>query len=149
MFWTDKQPCYGDIEDLREDGFPNTEECQFMSGKKKSTFSAGFRAFHANGPSGEPFMLKYTMWYHRGLNGPNVTIETSGENAPPTLNNGVPAVSTPQTFASMLGPHSKCTFALNLSVYAKHTNGSSGRIHAYDRHDQAAFALDIHGPSSP
>jgi hypothetical protein len=145
VFWTDKQPCYADIEDLRKDGVANTEECQFMSGKKKSTFSAGFRAFHANGPIAEPFMWYYIMWYHRGLNGPNRTIQTSGQNAPPTLNTGPPAVSTPQTFASMLNTHPKCTFALNLWVYAKHTNGSR-RIREYDRHDQAAFALDITKP---
>ncbi len=142
VFWTDKQPCYGDIEDLRLDGMMNTEECQFLVGTAASTFSAGFRAFHVNGPAGEPFMYYYTIWYHRGLNGPNRTVETSGNNAPPSLGAGAPAVSTPQTFGSMLNEHTKCTFALNLRVYAKHTNGS-GRINEYDRSDQAAFALEI------
>jgi hypothetical protein len=142
VFWVDKQPCYADIEDLRINGVPHQEECQFMSGASNSEFAAGFRAFHNNGPNGEPFMWFYTMWYHRGLNGPNGTIQTSGENAPPTLNMGPSAVSTPQTFEFMLNTHTKCTFALNLWVYAKHTNGSR-RIHEYDRHDQAAFALEV------
>ncbi len=62
--------------------------------------------------------------------------------SPPTLAAGPPAESTPQTFASMLNSHTKCTFALNLRVRAKHTNGSR-RIHEYDRYDQAAFALEI------
>lgn len=142
VFWADKQPCYGDIEDLRKNGLPSVESCQFMSGNADATFSAGFRAFHAHGPSGEPFMWYYTMWYKRGLSGPSRTIQTSGENAPPSLSAGPPAVSAPQTFASMLNGETKCSFALNLRVYAKHTNGSR-RIHEYDRHDQAAFALEI------
>jgi hypothetical protein len=141
LFWADKQPCYGDIEDLRKDGLLSVAECQFMSGTPDSLFSAGFRAFHANGPAGEPFMWYHTLWYHRGLNGPNRTIQTGGENAPPTLDLGSPAESLPQTFGSMLDEHPKCTFALNLRVYAKHTNGK-GRIQEYDRSDQAAFALE-------
>ena len=90
-------------------------------------------------------MYYYTIWYHRGLNGPNVTIQTDGANAPSTLLGGPPATSIPQTFASMLGTSNhgaKCTFALNLWAYAKHTNGSR-RLSEYDRSDQAAFALEI------
>jgi len=142
LFWTDKQACYGDIEDLRQNGLASNQECQFMVGTAGSTFSAGYRAFHVNGPPGESFMWYRTLWYHRGLNGPNRTIEYAGDNAPPTLAAGPPAESTPQTFASMLNSHTKCTFALNLRVRAKHTNGSR-RIHEYDRYDQAAFALEI------
>ena len=37
--------------------------------------------------------------------------------------------------------HAECTFAMNLRVRAKHTNGSR-RISEYDRADQAAFALE-------
>jgi hypothetical protein len=142
VFWSDKQPVYGDIEDLRKNGVANTEECQFMEGSARSTFSAGFRAFHNNGPAGETFMYYYHLWYHRGLNGPNVNIETGGQNAPATRALGPAAVSTPQTFGAMLGEHTKCTFAVNLRVYAKHWNGGD-RIDAYDREDQAAFALEI------
>ncbi|HEU5087147.1 MAG TPA: hypothetical protein VFT99_06870, partial [Roseiflexaceae bacterium] len=73
-------------------------------------------------------------------NGPNVTTDTSGVNAPLTRDLGPAATSTAQTFATMLGTHQKCTFALNLRVYAKHTNGAGsidlGAI------DQAAFALE-------
>ncbi len=142
VFWVDKQACYGDIEDLRMNGVSSNQECQFMSGVAGSTFSAGYRAFHQNGPPGETFMWSRLLWYHRGLNGPNVTIEYAGDNAPPTLGAGPPAESIPQTFASMLGNHPKCTFALNLRTRAKHTNGSR-RISEYDRHDQAAFALEV------
>ena len=141
VFWLDKQACYGDIEDLRKDGLASTEECQFMTGTADSTLSAGFRAFHANGPASETFMWYYKLWYHRGLNGPNRDIEIGGVNAPPSLLAGGPAISTPQTFGSMLDEHPKCTFAMNLRVRAKHTNGSR-RISEYDRADQAAFALE-------
>ncbi|MCP4546521.1 MAG: hypothetical protein GY835_08665 [bacterium] len=142
VFWVDKQACYADIEDLRMNGLASTEECQFMMGTAGSNFSAGYRAFHVNGPPGETFMWYRQLWYHRGLNGPNRTIEMAGNNVPATLAAGSPALSTPQTFASMLNAHTKCTFALNLRTRAKHTNGSR-RIHEYDRYDQAAFALEI------
>jgi hypothetical protein len=142
VFWVDKQACYGDIEDLRLNGIASNQECQFLTGTPASTFSAGYRAFHLHGPPGETFMWYRRMWYHRGLNGPNRTIEFAGDNAPPTMAAGPRAESTPQTFASMLNSHVKCTFALNLRVRAKHTNGSR-RISEYDRSDQAAFALEI------
>ncbi len=148
LFWVDNRPVYADIEDLRMNGLASNAECQFMSGTAGSTFSAGYRAFHATQNSGsvpETFMWYHTLWYHRGLNGPNATIQTNGENEPPTLLGGGPATSVPQTFASMLGtsnPGAKCTFALNLAAYAKHTNGSR-RLSEYDRYDQAAFALEI------
>ncbi|HLQ35867.1 MAG TPA: hypothetical protein VK457_24525 [Chloroflexota bacterium] len=147
LFWIDNRPVYADIEDLRMDGVASGAECQFMAGSPTSTFSAGYRAFHVTRNSNLPpetFLYYYTIWYHRGLNGPNVTIQTGGENEPSTLSGGSPAVSTPQTFASMLGPNSRCTFALNLWAYAKHTNGSR-RLSEYDRSDQAAFALEV-GP---
>jgi hypothetical protein len=148
LFWIDNRPVYADIEDLRLDGHPSGDECQFMSGGATSRFSACFRAFHATRNSALPpetFMWYYTIWYHRGLNGPNATIETSGVNAPASLLGGSPAASIPQTFSSMLGTSThgaKCTFALNLWAYAKHTNGSR-RLSEYDRSDQAAFALEI------
>jgi hypothetical protein len=148
LFWIDNRPVYADIEDLRMNGVPSGAECQFMTGTAGSTFSAGFRAFHATRNSNTPpetFLYYYTIWYHRGLNGPNVTIETGGANQPSTLLGGPPATSTAQTFAAMLGTNAhgaKCTFALNLWAYAKHTNGSR-RLSEYDRSDQAAFALEI------
>ena len=38
--------------------------------------------------------------------------------------------------------HKKCSFALNIYVWAKHTNGSR-RLSEYDASDQAAFALEL------
>ena len=142
LFWVNNQLCYGDIEDLRMNGIASSQECQFMSGNANSQFSAGFRAYHQHGTNvavGQSFMWYYTLWYHRGLNGPDVTIETQGLNAPTSLGSGSAAVSAAQSFGSMLDGHQKCTFALNLRVYGKHTNGSG--IDLGDT-DQAAFALE-------
>lgn len=142
LFWVNNQLCYGDIEDLRQDGIASSQECQFMSGTASSMFSAGFRAYHQHGTNvaaGQSFMWYYTLWYHRGLNGPDVTIDTEGLNAPVSLGGGSAAVSTAQSFGTMLDGHQKCTFALNLRVYGKHTNGSD--IDLGDT-DQAAFALE-------
>jgi hypothetical protein len=148
FFWIDNLPVYADIVDLRKNGVTSGDECQFMSGPANNTFSAGFRAFHSTLNSGAPpetFMYYYTMWWHRGLNGPNGTIETGGANRPSNSLADPPAASATQTFEDMLGTNAvsaKCTFALNLWVYAKHTNGSR-RLWEYDRFDQAAFALEI------
>jgi len=164
LFWTDNVPCYAKIEDLRMNGVPNTAECQFMTGDCCSTFSSGYRAFHSTRNSAtqpETFMWTYEIWYHRGLGGPTVVTDTGGLNQPSTLGGGTPAVSTPQTFASMLGAncvpkkvltpgecgqeptdHKKCSFSLNLYVWAKHTDGNS-RLSQYDASDQAAFALEL------
>jgi hypothetical protein len=151
LFWVDNLPVYADIVDLRKNGIPSGDECQFMSGPPSTTFSVGFRAFHSTLNSATPpetFMYYYTMWWHRGLNGPNGTIETGGANKPSNSLADPPAESTTQTFEQMLGTNAigaKCTFAVNLWVYAKHTNGSR-RLNEYDRFDQAAFALEIAGP---
>lgn len=149
IFWFDNRKCYGDIEDLKVDHQANTQECQFLSGPSGTLFSVGFRAFHAATadpiPAPHTFMERYRIWYHRGLNGPNVTIETGTTNHPPTLLSGPNAESASLTFADMLGTDTrgaKCSFAANLYVWAKHTNGSR-RLWEYDAEDQAAFALEI------
>ena len=115
-----------------------------MEGPGGNAFSIGFRAFHANGPPGETFMQSYSIWYHRGLNGANTPLDSGTINAPLSKGAGLPEESDSETFADMLSGvvPPKCAFAVNLGVLAKHWNGS-GRIHAYDRYDQAAFAVEI------
>jgi hypothetical protein len=148
LFWIDNLPVMADIVDLRKNGFAYGDECQFMTGLSDTKFSVGFRAFHPTVDSTLPpetFMYYYTLWWHRGLNGPNATIETGGANKPSNSIADPPAESNSQKFANMLDSSAvgaKCTFAVNLWVYAKHTNGSR-RLHEYDRYDQAAFALEI------
>ena len=143
MFHADNVSCYGDIVDLRKNGVSSTEECQFIQACQNDGFSVGFYAFHAKN-----FMASYRLWYHRGLNGPDVVLETGSTNAPA----GIPPVPSPlnsanakqsnsATIGDMLGPHQKCTFSIELRVYPKHTNGF-GIIHAYRASDTAAVALE-------
>lgn len=150
LFWIDNQPCYADIVDLCKDHVPSSEECQFITGNAATQFSARFRAYHATQNSAtapETFMYYYVLWYHRGLNGPSRIIEKSGLNKPPSLFEGSPAESTPLTFGSMLDDLPKCTFAINLDVYAKHTNGIR-ILDEYNKYDQAAFSLESKNPIS-
>lgn len=137
----DNLPTYADIVDLRRNGVANTAECQFMTGRASTTFSAGFRAFQANG-----FLHSYRLRYKRGLNGSWTPLEIGNANQPASLLSGSPAVSASETFGTMLGSEPKCTFALELKTEAKHTNGSS-RIQGYDREDTASFALEVVPPA--
>jgi hypothetical protein len=148
LFCIDNDPCVANIEDLRKNSMPSSEECQFLTGPSSSLFSAGFRAYHETIDSLDPpytYMYYYTIFYHRGLGGPTRAIQTGGRNKPSNNPAAPPAQSHALSFGEMLGsnaPGSKCTFALNLRVYAKHTNGSR-RIWEFDAEDQAAFALEI------
>ncbi|MCB1058892.1 MAG: hypothetical protein KDB65_01550 [Calditrichaeota bacterium] len=148
VFWVDNRPVYADIEDLRKNGHASGDECQFMTGPASTKFSVGFRAFHRTVNSlvaPITFMRYYSLDWHRGLNGPTVTFQTGNSNAPTSLDAGNSQQSTELAFSTMLGKNTigaKCTFAVNLWCYAKHTNGSRF-IYEYDRRDQAAFALEI------
>jgi hypothetical protein len=79
-------------------------------------------------------------------------------HAPPTVINGVlpvadatanageppaaAALSTGVPFATLLGSHTKCSFAVNLTMSLKTTNGS-GFLHQGSLRDTVAFALEI------
>jgi hypothetical protein len=135
MFWWDNRPSVAHIYDLRLNGVSSSEECQFLVGTPSSTFSTGYRAYAQN----PMFLLNYTLWWRRGLGGPSGTLITSSDNAgepPDPL-----AVSPTATFATMLGPHNRCSFSLNLHTNVKTQNGS-GVLTYLDADDQAAFALE-------
>lgn len=152
VFWVDNQKVVGDIVDLRNNGTPNTDECQFMTGPSEvrpgsgARFSIGFRAYHVHGvaPSGT-FMQSYSISWHRGLNGPSGTLDTgtTDQGEPPA----VQAESASASFTDLLGGlpadggHTRCTFSVELNVYAKHFNGSS-RLLSYDAWEPASFALE-------
>ena len=159
VFRINNTPVVGDIVDLRKDHVASGDECQFMSGPGSTTFSAGFRAYHADGVTtgGGPgdtdsFMRGYSLTWQRGLNGPSGTVETG------TADKGELAVaeSNALAFSYLLGPfppppappppivypaQTRCTFSIHLHVDAKHHNGGSF-IDAYDYHETAAFALE-------
>ncbi len=152
LFWVDNLRTYAHIDDLRMDGVPNMAECQYLTGTCADTFSIGYRAFHATRNSGTPpetFMLDYEIWYTRGFGAvppPPPGPEWGDINAPVTLGGGLPATSIPRSFCDMLGimagQHKKCTFAVNIYVWAKHWNGG-GRLSQYDSSDQASFSLEV------
>jgi hypothetical protein len=143
MFWWDNRRAVGTIVDLRKNGVASTGECQFLVGRGSATFSAGYRAYHPH----PMFILNHVLWWRRGLGGPSGTLIDSPANAgqPPAPVAATPTTSPPAspapTFANMLGPHRKCSFALNLHVNVKTTNGS-GLLEHLDATDQAAFALE-------
>lgn len=147
VFWTDNTPVFSDIEDLRKNHSPNTEECQFMTGGAGNRFSVGFRSFHVNGPAANSFMWNWRLLWRHGLNGAWHPLDQGTQNVPATLASGSPQESATETFGTMLAglDPPKCAFSVQLRVRAKHTNGSSYRLEQYDRWDNAAFALEI-GP---
>jgi hypothetical protein len=147
IFWVNNEPVVGDIVDLRKDGQPNSDECQFMSGDAATEFSVGFRAYHGKGVTtgGGPgdtnsFLRAYGLSWQRGLNGPSATLEVGRSDQ------GELAVepSNSEDFGTMLGSHRKCTFSTTLNVYGKHHNGSTF-LYGNDFHktDTASFALEI------
>jgi hypothetical protein len=77
-----------------------------------------------------------------GIGGPTTTALSNA------VDTGVPPASalTPgNTFASLLGADPKCSFAANLEVRTRHTNGSSAVTNLWD-YDTGAFALDQTAP---
>jgi hypothetical protein len=135
MLWWDNRAPVAQIVDLRMDDQPSTDECQFRSGTVASQFSAGYRAYHP-----EPmFMLEHHLWWRRGLGGPTggdyVVTQNAGQPPDPL------AIYPGQTFGTMLDGRPRCTFALNLHVDVKTTNGW-GRLVSLERNDEASFALE-------
>jgi hypothetical protein len=151
VFWVDNTPVGGDVFDLRKNGVPNTEECQFMSGNAGTTFAIGFRAYHVHGVDhagngdANSFMWHYAITWQRGLNGATGALgpaPSGGNNHTDVGETGGAVSSGTETFANLLGGHSKCTFSVTLHVYAKHFTGG-GRIQSYDYGETASFALEI------
>lgn len=149
IFRVNNEPVVGDIVDLRKDGVANNAECQFMSGNANSEFSIGFRAYHTKGVTtgGGPgdtnsFLRAYGISWQRGLNGPSQGLESG------TTDQGELVIeqSNAATFGSMLGPHTRCTFSVDLNVYGKHHNGGSFLYgNGFYYHETASFALAV-GP---
>jgi hypothetical protein len=153
VFWIDNTPVGGDIVDLRQNGFANAAECQFMAGAADNTFAIGLRAYHVHGVEhagngdDNSFMQRYDISWQRGLNGPAGALgpaPSGGNNRTDVGETGGPVCSGSETFANLLGGHSKCTFSVTLHVRAKHFTGSS-RISDYDYWETASFALEAIG----
>ncbi|GBC95324.1 hypothetical protein HRbin16_01112 [bacterium HR16] len=148
VYWIDNSPVQGDIVDIRRNGVPSSEECQFISGPEGTDVSVGFRAYHSRGVSNpnNTFMMSYSLTWRRGLNGPGGAFAsgTADVGEPPAA----PQASNTLTIGQLLGAwpgfpttHQRCTFSVYLHVRAKHFTGSA-RIESYDYHEQASFALE-------
>jgi hypothetical protein len=139
MFWWDNRPAVAKIAALRLDGVAASDECQFLTGSGASTFSADYRAYHQD----EMFIRQHNLWWKRGLGG--ATGDVSPPAPSPRYDNvgkppAAPGTTPTRTFVTMLGMNTRCSFALNLHVDVKTTNGS-GVLTYLDAGDQAAFAL--------
>lgn len=158
IFWVNNRSVVANIENLRKDVTANTGECQFMSGTDTSTFSIGFRAYHAEGVTNgggvgdtNSFMREYGISWQRGLNGPSGTLETG------ITDQGEITIepSNSLTFGYLLGafivngqpsgPHTKCTFSVHLAAHGKHHNGGGFLDGYFSESETASFALQIGG----
>lgn len=138
MFWWDNRDCVADITKLINTGIASNAQCQFMSGTGSSTFGAEFRAYHPynqGDASKVSFMHSWRLRYWKGLGGTEQSLDTGTEPQDPGL-------SATETFATMLGGDTKCTFSLQLYVETKTFDGS-GTLDALDEADIASFALDM------
>jgi hypothetical protein len=143
MFWWDNRPAVAELTGtLRVGGVQSGGQCQFLLGQVGSDFSADYRAYHQN----EMFILQHNLWWKRGIGvAPGTTGDLSPAAPSPRYDNvgkppAAPWTTPTASFGAMLGPETRCSFALNLHVDVKTTNGS-GVLTYLDANDQGAFAL--------
>ncbi|MEZ5288090.1 MAG: hypothetical protein R2712_25495 [Vicinamibacterales bacterium] len=146
MLWWDNRTGTGDIEGVQVAGSPvPVGTCLFLSGPGTADLLVRHRAYHPQ----EMFLHRYALTCFRGLEG--------AVHNPPAISNGVlpvadatanageppaaAALSTGVSFATLLGPHRRCSFAVNLTLSLKTTNGS-GFLHQGSLRDTVAFALE-------
>lgn len=134
---TENRPVEADIVDVTGPG-AGAGDCKFFIGKETDQITIHYRAYHpqAGSPS---FMRVYSMTVRRGISGglatPALTSSTeAGEGGSPATHN--------VTIDDLLDGEAKCSFAVNLGVEALIHNGS-GRLSNLDRHDVAAFAVEV------
>ena len=147
MLWWDNRFGVGDIEGVDVTDSPTpVGTCLFLRGPATAKLMIRHRAYHP-----EPmFFHNYSLTAFRGLEG--------AVNSPPAIVNGnlpVPdaaanagkppaaaALSTGTEFSALLGTHPRCSFAVNLTMSLKTTNGS-GFLYQGNLRDTVAFALEI------
>jgi len=168
LFWADNRRVHGEIDNFSLNGVTSNAQCQFLSGAASDSFQVGFRAYHAvlgdDGatppvpPTPNPlpptsFMESYNLTWERGLNGPSGTFDSGGDidvgspltPAPPQAPQQSPAANG--LLSNLLGPPptpppTACSFAIDLYVTSKHTDGSS-HFDDLDFEVLAAVALSI------
>jgi hypothetical protein len=116
MMWWDNRPPVSELISLSGSG-GSAADCQFLSGSATDTLSVVVKAYHPN----PLFIAGRSLVAYRGLH------DTTGNPfVLPAVNFAAPAASfasDPKTLANLLGPTTKCSFALALSTSAKTTNG--------------------------
>jgi hypothetical protein len=153
LIWVDNRDVMGSIDYF--DSTSGTQECQFINVSDGSAlFQVGYRAYHNvmcdPGPSPVPtntFMASYEVSWEEGLAGPSGVLGSGADiNQPnpafPTCPVAAPDAVTPGTsFTTLLGGETACSFAITLTVTAKHTTGSGPVFNP--RTIPAAVALSI------
>lgn len=138
MLWWDNRAGTGDIRGLRRNGAETAGECQFLSGPGTTTLQVDFIAHHPV----SMFQLSHGLTWYRGINGSSggipVAAPFENEGSPPATAASSSAVS----FATLLGPHTACSFAVHLSMALKTWNGSAP-LYPSSVREVAAFALTI------
>ncbi len=136
---TDNRPVIGDIVDVTGPG-AGAGDCKFFVGPLFSNVNVQLRAYHPQ-PGTPSFLLSWNLNVRRGINGGNAVAPVSS-----TTERGEGGAPHAESFSigDLLDGESRCSFTANLNVYARIHNGS-GRITAYDRHDQASFAVQSLG----
>lgn len=149
LFWWDNRVLTTKIEDLRKNGVPSSEECQFLQKPATATdalFSTGFRAYHQqHGTSVPDFLMSWKLKWKRGLGGAQDTLDSGVDSVGFGAN---PEISAAEQFSTMLNlglpagqTNAKCTFSLMLFAAAKTWNGSD-YVEPNALKDVASFALD-------
>jgi hypothetical protein len=147
MMWWDNRKAVADIIDIRLNGTPSSEQCQFLESGAGATVEIGYRAYHPQ-PGTPSFLHTHSLIITRGLNGPSWQVANppeaevgeglAGLPPPPPP----PHTSVPKTLADLLDTHQKCAFAVNLQSNVKTTDGAS-TLTNLDAGETAAFAAEI------
>jgi hypothetical protein len=139
MFFVNNRPAEADITHIEFAGSASAQNCQFLTGRDCDTVALRYTARQVDG-----FQWYHELWYWEGLNGPRIPT-VPPEAAEISSADVVFGSSVARRFDYMLHGESRCSFAANLAVYTRHTNGWGPRFTGYDRSDQAAFALETVG----
>ncbi len=147
MLWWDNRAGTGDIEGVQVAGSQvPVGTCLFLAGPGSAALHVRHRAYHPQ----EMFLLSYALTCYRGLEGavhnPPTIVNGQLPVADASANAGMPpaaaALTTGVPFSALLGSHTKCSFAVNLTMSLKTTNGA-GFLHQGGLRDTVAFALEI------
>jgi len=149
LFWWDNGKAYAKIDALVRNGLVFSYECLFFEGSPTSTFGIQYHAYVPN----QMFQYYHTIGWGRGLYSVYGGVGTL--LAASNLNVGYPDPPAPggysptDTFANMLNTagdpsRTKCSFVVNLTTYAKTTNGDD-LSYPYAT-SGAAFSLEINQP---